>query len=325
MNCEMLAIIEAVPNPSSALEAVLESILASVPQWFETWEQTLSRFRPDSELSRLNTAVKGQFHPMSDTLCAVLAAALDAAEDSDGIVSPTVLDWLENAGYRTSFEPIVVTTTLLPLTLVPAAPVAPAPSAWREIALDRVAREVSLPPNTRIDLGGVAKGWAADQAADRLCAHGAVLVDAGGDISVRQPCRVEAAADTPHSFVIGIANPHEPSNDLEWLSISEGGVATSGRDYRCWWRNDKPMHHLIDPRTGLPAQTDILSATVIAPSAQQADIAAKIWLILGSVAGTDWLESQPDLAGLAVLEDGTMVRSSRLERHVWSPSQLIET
>ncbi|MCW1967383.1 MAG: FAD:protein FMN transferase, partial [Anaerolineae bacterium] len=164
------------------------------------------------------------------------------------------------------------------------------------------------------------------QAADRLCTHGAVLVDAGGDISVRQPCWVGDGVDAPpHPFVIGVANPHEPASDLEWLSLTEGGVATSGRDYRRWWRNDKPMHHLIDPRAGLPAQTDILSATVVAPSAQQADIAAKIWLILGSAAGTDWLESQPYLAGLAVLEDGAVVRSSRLERHVWSPSQWIET
>ncbi|MCW1969191.1 MAG: FAD:protein FMN transferase, partial [Anaerolineae bacterium] len=154
MNCEMLAIIEA----SAVPESDLEPVLASVPQWFETWEQTLSRFRPDSELSRLNMAAKGQFHPISDTLCAVLAAALDAAEDSDGIVSPTVLDCLEHAGYIASFEPISIMTTLPALTIAPNASVTSAPSGWREIMLDRVACEVSLPTNTRIDLGGVAKG-----------------------------------------------------------------------------------------------------------------------------------------------------------------------
>ena len=82
-------------------------------------------------------------------------------------------------------------------------------------------------------------------------------------------------------------------------------------------RAGQSMHHLIDPRTGTPAQTDILSATVIAPSAQQADIAAKVWLILGSANGTQWLESQQQLAGLAVLEDGTIVRSSQFNQYVW--------
>jgi thiamine biosynthesis lipoprotein len=94
-------------------------------------------------------------------------------------------------------------------------------------------------------------------------------------------------------------------------------VATSGRDYRRWRRNGVWQHHIIDPRTNRPAKTDVLCATVIAPSACQAEMAAKTLLIMGSLEGLRWLEARPTFAGLVVLEDGTTLHSRRWLEHIW--------
>ena len=138
-----------------------------------------------------------------------------------------------------------------------------------------------------------------------LAAAGPALVDAGGDIALSGP-RASGAA-----WPIGVASPFEPAADLEVLLLRGGGVATSGRDYRRWERDGARSHHLIDPRSGLPAATDVLSATVAAPSARAAESAAKAALILGGAAGLAWLEER-ELAGLLALEDGRVLRSRRL-------------
>jgi len=93
-------------------------------------------------------------------------------------------------------------------------------------------------------------------------------------------------------------------------------VATSGRDYRRWTRGGVEQHHIIDPRTGQPAQTDILSATIVAPSGPLAEIAAKVAFILGSRAGLAWLDARTTMAGLLVLEDGRTLRSRRMDAYL---------
>ncbi len=100
--------------------------------------------------------------------------------------------------------------------------------------------------------------------------------------------------------------------------IARGGVATSGRDYRRWQRDGAWQHHILDPRTGQPAATDVLSATVIAPTAREAEAAAKAALILGSREGLEWLETHPAFAGLLILEDSRMRYSHRLYKYLWS-------
>lgn len=136
----------------------------------------------------------------------------------------------------------------------------------------------------RLDLGGIAKGWAADIAAQRLAKAGPALIDAGGDIAVSGPM----ADGSP--WPIAIANPFAPEDSLGLLLLVRGAVATSGRDYRRWTRGGVEQHHIIDPRTGQPAQTDVLSATIVAPDGPAAEMAAKVALILGSQAGLAWLD-----------------------------------
>ncbi len=275
--------------------------LARVPMWFAEWEACLSRFDPESELSRLNRAAGRPVH-VSDVLWQVLRQSLHAAQQSHGLVTPTVLDALQAAGYGRSFE-----------SLAPAAsPADSAPAAdWRTIQCAAATRTVCLPHGVRLDLGGIGKGWAAEQAARRLARHGAALVDAGGDIAV------SGTPDRDWRWPIGVANPLDADDDLALVMVSEGAVATSGRDYRRWVRNGRLQHHIIDPRTARPAETDVLSATVIARNMSEAETASKVALILGSRAGLAWIEARRGLAGLLVLEDGRAVQSRRLEGYLW--------
>jgi len=297
MGSRMLAAIDS--DTAAAAER-----LDSVPRWFKVWESRLSRFQPDSELSALNRAPGAPF-PVSEVLWDALQASLQAVRFSDGLVTPTLTPWLEAAGYDRSFEAIGRHDGSPALVLAPPAHVG------IELQLEARHRCVTLPEGCRLDLGGTAKGWAADRAVHRLRHLGPCLVNAGGDISVHGP-RLDGGG-----WAIGVTDPFRTENSVERLCLTRGGVATSGRDYHRWVRQGAWHHHIIDPRTGLPASTDILSATVIAPSMVEAEAAAKVALILGSRAALAWLEAHPPLAGLLVLDDGSIRRSRRLSRHIW--------
>ena len=296
MGCQILAVVDS--DDARASEAI-----ARVPGWFAEWESSLSRFRDDSELSALNAA-DGKPFRVSETMWQVLQVAMRAAGRSDGLVVPTQLDALQAVGYDRSFESIdAAAVSVNAPTLVSAAD-------WRVIRLDAKTQTVRLPRGMHLDLGGVAKGWAADQAVRRLSEIAPALVDAGGDIAI------SAEQTNGEPWPIAVADPINPDADLEMLMVGHGGIATSGRDYRRWRRNGKWQHHIIDPRTGAPAETDVLSATVIAPTAVSAEVAAKVALIFGSQKGLQWIEARSELAGLLVLEDGRLVRSRRMDNYV---------
>jgi thiamine biosynthesis lipoprotein len=280
--------------------------LTLVPDWFESWEQQLSRFRVDSELSRLNSS-QGRPVMVSQELWEVVALALEAARQSQGLVTPTLLDALEGAGYDRSFD-VLLKSADGQAKHDPGQPVALVMDTdpGNAVIRDHQRRSIRLAGGVRLDLGGVAKGWAAHLAARRLSVHGPALVDAGGDIAISGP------RETGEPWTISVANPFLPEQDLQSLIVNSGGVATSGRDYRRWQRGGRWNHHILDPRTGRPAVTDVVSATVVAPTTSQAEVAAKVALILGSDDGLAWLEARPELAGLLVLEDGWLLRSSRL-------------
>lgn len=281
--------------------------LAAVPDWFAGWERIFSRFRTDSELSRLNRS-HGRWMPVSQLLWELIEIAVTAARQSHGLVSPALLPALEAAGYTKSFIPDQ-----------PVAEVHPSKSAsgprvsldYRGIRLNSHSRAVWLPPGLRIDLGGFAKGWAADQVVRRLARFGPVLVDAGGDIAVSGP----RADDSP--WPIAVDDPCHRSEQIDLIMLGEGGVATSGRDYRRWRQGDVERHHIIDPRSGAPANTDVLSATVIAPSVLAAELAAKAALILGSQAGLDYIATLENHTALLVLDNGQVLRDEAWAAHCW--------
>jgi thiamine biosynthesis lipoprotein len=305
MGCQMLAVLDS--NESRAAEW-----LAQVPAWFAGWEQCLSRFRDDSELVQFNRR-SGMLMRVSEVLWDVIQAALQAAQRSQGLVTPTMLAQLELAGYDRSFD-LIQSSAVGDQSgeLFAGAPVLVPTGDWHEIAWSQDDHLVRLPPGVQLDLGGIAKGWAADRAASLLGARAPALVDAGGDIAVSGPM----ADGRP--WPIEVADPTDPAGRLDLLLLSAGAVATSGRDHRRWRQGNAWHHHILDPRTGRPAQTDLLSATVIAPTAREAEMAAKVALIRGSRDGMAWIEARPSLAGLVVCEDGRAARSSRLANYVWN-------
>ncbi|MBL8055725.1 MAG: FAD:protein FMN transferase [Anaerolineales bacterium] len=277
--------------------------LATVPAWFETWEARLSRFRRESELNRLNAGA-GDWQVLSPVAWEVAQAAFEAARATDGLVSPLVLEAVVAAGYDRSFEALPVAAAAPPRLPEPC-------QDWRAVERRPSRRALRLPMGAGLDFGGIGKGWAADRAADRLGQFGPALVDAGGDIAVSAPPRRQPG------WSIGVADPLRPDDLVLTLCLPRGGVATSGRDYRRWRSGGREQHHLIDPRTGRPALTDSLAATVIAPTAARAEAAAKAALLLGSAAGLAWLDARADLAGLLIRDDGRVLFSQRLERFLW--------
>jgi len=271
------------------LDGPLASVwLNEAEAFFRESEAELSRFRPDSGLSRLNAAAGDGPQAVSSTLCTVLDLALAAARASGGIFDPTVLNPLRNAGYDRSFETLA-DGGFIGVNVGVA-------FGWQQVALDTRRSTVELPAGVGIDLGGIAKGWTVDRVAEMLGAWSAALVDAGGDIRA-------SAAPGGEPWPIAIEDPLDNTRDLGVIRLAEGAVATSSVGRRRWQSGGQMMHHLIDPRTGEPSRSDLHTVTVVAPTAVEAELTAKIALILGSREGQAYLETR-GLSGLLVGHDG---------------------
>ena len=299
MGCTMLAAIDSdEPEDRAWLE--------EAPRWMADWESVLSRFRPDSELTALN-GTPGRWTPVSAVLWAVLQAALEAARATGGLVTPAILNAVEAAGYDRDFAAGAWAEERRPARTRPA----PLVGALDQIGFDVRRRMVRLPVGMRLDLGGIAKGWAADEIARRLGAVAPTLIDASGDIAVSGPL----SDGSP--WPVAVDDPFHPDGQLDLLLLSSGGVATSGRDYRRWRQGEGYAHHIIDPRTGTSAQTDILSATIVGPSAVMAEAGAKAALITGSADWVAALAPWPQATGLVVLEDASVLRAPSWAEHCW--------
>lgn len=290
------------------------STIPEIDDWFEEWEQALSRFRADSELSLLN-ASPGTWHEVSATLWEVYRAALEADEWTGGLVNPLILNWVIRAGYDRSFDLIASSTGLAdrPFGAEGNPAVEPATESLRSLrslGSDRQQRTLCLPVGAGLDFGGVAKGWAAHQAMQRLKPRGPALVSAGGDIALSGP------KSNGDAWPIDVEDPFHPGSFLNTIYLDGGGVATSGKDHRNWKRAGVAQHHVIDPRTGDSARTDIMTATVIGPSVMRAEALAKAVLILGSEAGLACMDDQPDIEGLLVLDTGQLVWSRNFEDYL---------
>lgn len=274
-----------VTEPSALPEAehLLRELLADL-------DAACSRFRPDSALSLVNRAGHAAAtHPM---LLTALEVALRAAEDSDGLVDPTLGNSMIAIGYDRSFAEVAPSTPR-PVTAVPGG------AAWRRIVVDRATGSVSLPPGTQLDLGATAKAWAADIAAARIaiqCGCG-VLVNLGGDLSI--------AGTAPASgWKVRVTANHSVPSDGQVVAVRSGGLATSSTTARTWRRADRVLHHVLDPATGLPVRRVWRYASVAAPDCVTANTAATAALVLGERAA-GWL-ARRDLAARLVAADGTV-------------------
>ncbi len=256
---------------------------------FTEWEQALSRFLPESELSQLNRQA-GKPIVVSDLLYEVLATALIAAETTQGVYDPAMLEQLVRLGYDRTFDELQTHNA------VPLFPGEPG-GGWRGIRVDPRRKIVILPAGIQLDFGGIAKGMAVDAALAKLHLSGihTALVNAGGDLAVL------GLPSATEQWPIAV-----PSREGFWtIPLHYGAVATSGIAHRRWLQGNTVRHHLLDPRTGLSAQSDLWSVTVVADRCEQAEIAAKVTFILGSRQGADFLRMH-GIAGLLVHEDGTL-------------------
>jgi len=285
-------------------ERLAQSALAKTERLFAETEARLSRFRPESELSQLNRAAGYPFRA-SDLLFELVEAALAWRGRTGGIFDPTVLKALIAYGYDRSFEKL---TGRIDRSDIPTPVASP---TLAQIKLNRAEHSITLPMGVGLDLGGIAKGWVVQQAGQRLGQLGPALVDAGGDIvCVDRP-------PTGSPWLVGLSDPHQPEADLASLTLTNEAVATSSLAHRRWQRGNQVAHHLIDPRTGAPADTDLISVTVIGPGLPAAEIFAKVALILGAEQGLAYLETQPNLSALLVTVGGRQLTCGNFEEKAY--------
>lgn len=279
-----------------------KSILAEVPAKVEALESCLSRFRPESELSRLNQR-SGEWVTVSQELLDNLVAAKHAARLTDGDFNPLILPALSACGYDRSFEAISKPRIALSASV----------ANWRDIRFRLSDRQVMLPSGGMVDLGGIAKGWTVQQIAHELSVYGSVLVNGGGDISAY-------GAPTRHSgWQVDVAHPNSDQT-LCSLSIAGRSVVTSAIDFRRWESaQGKVYHHIIDPHTGQPTQTNVISATVIHPDSTIAEAFAKSILVQGSDKGLARLDRYPETAALVICNNGSVLATSTFIPYLISP------
>ncbi|MDD5369065.1 MAG: FAD:protein FMN transferase [Anaerolineaceae bacterium] len=234
-------------------------------------EQRFTRFSDESELAHLNRSA-GEWFLATDDLYEVVQTAVKFHGETGKLFDPGILPALERAGYDRSMDELRAHGGE-----VQTVPVALKQAEFDQVELDPDCKRIRLPSGLKIDLGGIAKGWIAERAAQVLSEFSqACAVDAGGDaFMIGIPIHSE-------TWRISLEDPGDSSRTLAVLKVHPGAIATSAITKRRWQQGDKTHHHLIDPRTQQPADTDWLSVTVVANHAAQAEVYAKCLLIGGS-------------------------------------------
>jgi FAD:protein FMN transferase len=310
--------------------------LEAARHWLEDVAQRFTRFTSTSELSQLN-ARAGQWTITSPDLFTVIQEACAAAKDTDGLFDPTLLPLLEALGYDRDFAKIAYKESSIEWRV---SHDSWRPESWRAIQCDPDGRRVLLPKGMRLDLGGLVKGWAADVVLEHILhdfAH--VLVNIGGDM------RARGGPEPGPAWAIGIGDARpdhnaDPEQQVAVITLGEGGLATSGATQRWWYRAGERQHHIIDPRTRRPARIWIdaddtpregfpliVTATALAPTSAQAEVAAKVAILRGYPAALEAVEASwkvcateglgasygdVNVALLLVLSDGQVVPSTNL-------------
>jgi thiamine biosynthesis lipoprotein len=267
-------------------------------QLINQYEQRFTRFSETSELTQINRATGGWFKA-SDAMFQVIQEAHHMAIDTDGLFNPAILPALKQVGYDRSMDEIRNSSPRVEPSLVVEK------LDFRMIQVEVETKSILMPQGMQLDLGGIAKGWIAEQAARQLAkSSNACAVSAGGDMFlINLPKGVS-------DWEISLENPREPDQDLAVLHVMPGAVATSSVAKRQWKYNGHIQHHLIDPRTGRPALTDWLSVTVWADKAAEAEVYAKVMLIAGPEIANDLFKDQTTKAYLAVDKHGWVTGSN---------------
>lgn len=257
---------------------------AAVAAWFEEVEDRCSRFRPDSELSRINRNPSPEIG-LSEMMWEVLSTADRARTLTGGLVDAGVGSAVVGWGYYRSFDEVTDIAF------------ASGPFSAAGWSLNPAGRSLRRSADTLLDLGGIAKGWACDRAVELGLAQ---VVSAGGDLRSADPATVTTVMDKSNGIA---ARVH----------VGIGALATSSVTRRRWRVGDREVSHVVDPRTMEPVETPVLSATVVAATAGEAEIGAKAILISGAD-GLAWADSTGWIrSALVQWHDGSVYATTGME------------
>jgi thiamine biosynthesis lipoprotein ApbE len=277
----------------------LQRAKEAVDEMIKAIDDAASRFREDSELSRLNATPEREV-AVSPLLGRAIAAGLRGAQLTDGAVDPTVGTAIKVAGYDADFAQVIKDGGPLRVhaTRVP---------GWHAVRFDTTTRRIWIPRGVEIDLGATAKALASDLAASaaaEVIASGGVLVSLGGDIAV-------AGEPPAGGWPVQVSEDSGASVDEreETVTINDGGIATSSTTVRRWTRGGLVLHHIIDPATGHPVDGPWRTATVAAATCVDANIASTAAIVKADDA-IAWLE-RLGLAARLVGQDGRIERTTR--------------
>jgi len=272
-----------------------EIALGIVADELKSFDETCSRFRTDSEIAWVHGAEGRPVH-VSPLLLEALDVAVQAAANTDGAVDPTVGSALRGLGWDLDFSQVSSRAGPTRIVVSPAA-------GWQTIRIDRQRRMVQIPAGVEIDLGSTAKALAADRCASKV--HEAVgvgvLVALGGDLAM-------AGRAPEHGWVVRVTDDHRSgeSADGQTVTLGGGGLATSSTTVRRWRAGGSELHHIVDPRTGLPVKEVWRTATVAAATCVEANTASTVALVRGADA-PPWL-AELGLAARLVGPDGSVLR-----------------
>lgn len=282
--------------------------LQATKAYIDECEQRFSRFITESELSQLNRSA-GTWMSVSKDLMDILNQSMRFYKETEGVFDPSVLSDLKRIGYDRSMDEIRAEgyrSTGFTSTPIHR-------PSFAEIEIDSSDSRVRLPQGMEIDLGGIAKGWIVDKAAERLAYYSAICaVNAGGDMLF-----IGSPMDGS-DWQVYLEDPRDPSKTLTLLHTGAGAVATSSVAKRVWQQGGERRHHLIDPRTGEPAITDWLSVTVFNSQVTAAEVYAKALLIGGEGEAAHLFSKRLDLAYLAVDPQGNLVGSSNSKEYLYA-------
>jgi len=273
-----------------------DAACAAVKRELDAIDRACSRFRSDSELSRVNRA-GGKRVAIGPLLLEALRVALDAARSSGGLVDPTVGRALRTSGYDSTFRVVAArdgSTFRASFSTVP---------GWQTVELDEQGATVRVPAGVELDLGATAKALACDRAATAAAAiAGGALVGLGGDIAV-------AGLAPEGGWPVRIADDHAAPLDAPGptVALDGGGLATSSKTVRRWRSEDVELQNLVDPRTGRPAESPWRTVSVAARTCVDANVASTASFLLEDA--PSWLESRGLPARLVSLDGESTVVS----------------
>jgi thiamine biosynthesis lipoprotein len=282
------------PDALATARAIVERELRAI-------DRACSRFRPNSDLQRVNAGA-GRFVDVDPLLIEAVEVALRAAVLTDGDVNPTVGNALMLAGYDRDWTLLESPADgFAEEEAPPPAITARVTPGWRAVELDRERAAIRIPTGVRLDLGATAKAWVADRAAAAVhAATGAgSLIGLGGDIAT-------AGAAPEEGWRIYVTDDHRrvPGDQGQTISIRSGGIATSSTTARRWRHEGRTQHHIIDPTTGAPVAPSWRTVSVAAETCLDANIASTAALIRAEEAPA-WL-GQVGLPARLVGNDGAV-------------------